>query len=53
MPTIKTSEPKDLLPCKDPDHFPAKCIKREPGTYKHICPSCGDHMTFSVPKLSC
>lgn len=35
-------------PCNHPEHNPAGMIVREPGTYEHICPSCGRKFVFNV-----
>ncbi len=36
-------------PCRDPEHDPAGMIVREPGTYAHTCPTCGEECVFTVP----
>lgn len=35
-------------PCRDPEHEPPKMMVFEPGTYEHICPTCGKKTIFTV-----
>ena len=34
--------------CLHPEHDPASMIVREPGTYEHACPGCGNKQVFTV-----
>ena len=45
--TRKIADPPPL-PCTHPEHDPAGMIVREPGTYEHICPSCGKRQVFTI-----
>ena len=38
--------------CKHPEHSPASLKHREPGRYKHTCPSCGEQEIFEVPLIT-
>lgn len=51
MPTIKISEPKPV--CNHPEHNPPSHMVFTPGTYKHVCPSCGKEVIFDVPQVTC
>lgn len=37
-------------PCTHPEHKPPTMIVLSPGTYEHECPSCGNKITFVVPR---
>jgi hypothetical protein len=39
-------------PCLNPEHNPPSLIVLEPGTYEHICPSCGYRVIFTVPSIT-
>ncbi len=55
MPTIKEKDNKNWQPkyCGHPSHeFPNMWCPR-PGTYIHVCPSCGQKQTMVVaPKVT-
>ena len=51
MPLVKISEP--VKKCIHPEHNPPMHIYLEPGTYKYICPACGEITEFTVPDISC
>jgi hypothetical protein len=36
-------------PCTNPGHYPPNMIVLPPGVYEHVCPGCGQKMTFTVP----
>ena len=48
MPTKKIADVEQVVPCRNPEHEPAKHIVRSPGVYEHTCPGCGATMTFTV-----
>ena len=48
--TRKIAEPPPP-PCRDLQHDPAGMIVRDPGTYEHICPSCGKRQIFTIPQV--
>ena len=53
MPTRKIVIPdngKKNIPCYDPEHNIPNMMFFEPGTYEHICPTCGNRIRFIVPK---
>lgn len=47
----KIKEPEPI--CLSPEHLPASMVVRSPGTYEHICPSCGERTVFTVPSVVC
>lgn len=34
--------------CRHPEHSPPTMIVLQPGTYRHICPACGNQVVFVV-----
>ena len=34
--------------CRDPEHSPPTMISLPPGTYEHVCPSCGQKIVVVV-----
>lgn len=51
MPTRKIRDIKP--PCNHPDHKPPMHMVFKPGVYEHICPACGEVITFTVPLITC
>lgn len=37
--------------CRHIEHDPPGFIVLEPGTYEHLCPSCGHKTVFTVPEI--
>ena len=52
MPEEKIADIEPMV-CLSPEHEPANMVLREPGTYRHTCPSCGKTVTFTVPMIIC
>lgn len=48
MPTIKIGEVLPVPQCMHWDHNPPMHKYREPGRYRHTCPSCGKVTEFEV-----
>lgn len=36
-------------PCLNRQHRPAAHMVYQPGRYEHVCPGCGERLTFTVP----
>jgi hypothetical protein len=41
-----------VVPCMDQEHEPPKLIALKPGTYEHVCPSCGQKKQFTIPTVT-
>ncbi len=39
--------------CLHPEHGPPMHRVFEPGTYRHVCPACGNVIVFTVPLITC
>lgn len=48
----KIAEPKQNEICMNPEHKPPMHIYLTPGTYEHVCPSCGHKTIFTVPLIT-
>ncbi len=54
MPTKRTYvDGYKTEPCYDLDHNPPTHIVYPPGTYEHVCPSCGKIIRFVVQNKTC
>jgi len=57
MPTRRIDDDEDKSwkaePCYDRDHDPPSHMVWPPGTYEHVCPSCGKTVRFTVARISC